>query len=68
MIARGSGGILNVGTLVLRADRVTFNHASREGGGIFNAGSGTVSLRFTLVAFNTPDNCSPQGTIRGCRH
>ena len=62
------GGILNLGTMALRADRVTFNHASSEGGGIFNFGSGTVSLRFTLVAFNTPDNCSPQGTIRGCRH
>jgi len=62
------GGILSLGTLVLRAGRVTFNHASREGGGIFNGGSGTVSLRFTLVAFNTPDNCSPQGTIQGCRH
>jgi hypothetical protein len=62
------GGILNVGALVLRFDRVTFNRASVEGGGIFNAGSGTVSLRFTRVAFNTPDNCRPQGTIRGCRH
>ena len=23
---------------------------------------------FTVVAFNAPDNCTPRGTIRGCRH
>jgi hypothetical protein len=28
--------------------------------------AGTVSLRFTLVAVNFPDNCTPRGTIRGC--
>jgi hypothetical protein len=43
-----------------------FNRAGNLGGGILNAG--TLSLRFTLVAFNSPDNCSPPGTIRGCPH
>ena len=48
---------------------MTFNQASLGGGGgISNSGSGTVSLRFTLVTSNAPDNCNPQGTIRGCRN
>jgi len=49
------------------ADRVTFNAAAQAGGGIVNSGAGTVTLRFTVVAFNTPDNCSPHGTIPGCQ-
>ena len=60
------GGIANHGTTVLTLDRVMLNHAT-DGGGIANL-TGTVSLRFTLVAFNSPDNCTPRGTIRGCRH
>ena len=64
---RTGGGIFNTtgATTVLIGDRVVFNRAG-SGGGIFNGG--TIQLRFTLVAFNSPDNCSPQGTIRGCRH
>lgn len=63
------GGIFNTATIVLSGDRVTFNKASLGGGGgISNASSGTVSLRFTLVASNAPDNCDPQGTIQGCRN
>jgi predicted outer membrane repeat protein len=63
------GGIFNTATLVLSGDRVTFNQASLGGGGgISNSSSGTVSLRFTLVTSNTPDNCDPQGTIQGCRN
>jgi hypothetical protein len=64
---RTGGGIVNTtgATTVLTLDRVVFNSAG-SGGGIFNGG--TVLLRFTLVAFNSPDNCSPQGTIRGCRN
>lgn len=69
VVARNSagalgGGIANHGTTVLTFDRVVFNRAT-DGGGIANL-TGTVSLRFTLVAFNFPDNCIPQGTIRGC--
>src|SRR5690242_2952097 len=61
------GGIANHGTTVLIGDRVVLNRAT-DGGGISNAPNGSVSLRFTLVAINSPDNCTPQGTIRGCRH
>jgi hypothetical protein len=64
---RLGGGIANLGTTVLTGGRVVFNQAG-DGGGISNFPNGTVSLRFTLVAFNSPDNCSPQGTIRGCLH
>ncbi|HEX6856876.1 MAG TPA: hypothetical protein VF204_16415 [Streptosporangiaceae bacterium] len=64
--ARGmGGGIDNEGTTVLTGDRVVFNSAA-DGGGILNEANGTVSLRFTLVTFNSPDNCTPRGTIRGC--
>jgi len=62
------GGIFNTAAIMLSGDRVTFNQASQGGGGgISNASSGTVSLLFTVVASNSPDNCSPQGTIRGCQ-
>jgi hypothetical protein len=49
--------------MVLRGDRVVFNRAGSVGGGILNAGR--LSVRFTLVAFNTPDNCAPP-SILGC--
>jgi len=64
---RTGGGIFNTtgATTVLIGDRVVFNRAG-SGGGIFNGG--TIQLRFTLVAFNSPDNCSPQGSIQGCLH
>ena len=66
---REGGGILNEGAMTLRGGLVAFNQASEVGGGILNAPAlGTVSLRFTVVAFNTPDNCFPQGTIPGCQH
>jgi hypothetical protein len=61
------GGISNIGTTLLTGDRVVFNRGF-GGGGISNNLNGTVSLRFTLVAFNSPDNCHPSGTIPGCRN
>lgn len=64
----GGGGIANAGVLVLRGDRVTFNQATSAGGGILNISPGIVSLRFTAVAANTPDNCSPRDSIQGCRN
>jgi hypothetical protein len=61
------GGLSSLGTTILTGDRVVFNHAS-AGGGIATAPGAAVVLRFTVVAFNSPDNCHPQGIIRGCRH
>jgi hypothetical protein len=59
------GGISNQGRTALFGGRVVFNHAF-VGGGIVNVPRGSVSLRGTFVAFNSPDNCRPRGTIRGC--
>jgi hypothetical protein len=61
------GGLSNRGTTVLFGDRVLFNTAGSAGGGIASI-TGTVSLRFTLVVANSPDNCSPRGAVRGCPH
>ena len=67
--ASQGGGIVDFGVMALTVDRVTFNQAAVKGGGIISAGpQAAVTLRFTLVAFNTPDNCNPQGTIAGCRN
>jgi hypothetical protein len=52
---------------LVTGDRVVFNRGF-DGGGISSNLNGTVSLRFTLVAFNSPDNCHPAGTIQGCRN
>jgi parallel beta helix pectate lyase-like protein len=62
------GGIVAFGAMVLTGDQVTFNQATVKGGGILSPVPGTVTLRFTLVAFNSPDNCNPHGTIAGCRN
>jgi hypothetical protein len=64
--AGDGGGIFNEGATVLTGDRVVFNFAA-AGGGI-EIFAGTVTLRFTQVAFNTPDNCFPPGRVRGCRN
>jgi hypothetical protein len=62
------GGLVNHGTMVLTGDRVVFNQATTAGGGVLNANNGTVTLRFSVIAFNSPDNCNPQGIIAGCRN
>ena len=64
----GSGGaVFSLGDLTVDRSALAANTAA-NGGGIFNLSPGTVTLRSTLVAFNFPDNCSPQGTIAGCRN
>ncbi|WP_037603709.1 hypothetical protein [Streptacidiphilus rugosus] len=61
------GGILNnipsqlPASLTINRSHVTENTA-HSGGGIFNAG-GPVSLRFTAVRHNHPDNCQPIGSV-----
>jgi hypothetical protein len=69
------GGIINAnfgipptggsGVLTIKGSKITGNSASGSGGGILNQ-DGTVTLKGTLVAGNTPDNCEPPGTIAGC--
>ncbi|MGH9277018.1 MAG: CSLREA domain-containing protein [Acidimicrobiales bacterium] len=66
------GGIANQLTfdsvapsLTLTNSTVIGNSAASTGGGIFNP-DGTVSLNGTAVVSNTPDNCSPPGSVPGC--
>jgi predicted outer membrane repeat protein len=59
------GAISNLGTTSLFGSTVRLNKGS-GGGGIANGSPGTVTLRDTNVVANTPDNCNPTGTIRGC--
>src|SRR5262245_35097051 len=42
-----------------------YNVVACPGGGLVNQ-DGTVTLRGTRVAGNTPDNCEPPGTISSC--
>ena len=54
--------------LSLKLSAVTENTASVDGGGIYTVpGAGSpVSLVFSLVFDNAPNNCSPVGGIKGC--
>jgi len=58
-----AGSPLN--TVTLTDSSVTDNTARHEGGGIFNA-LGIVTLSGSTVADDTPDNCSPTGSVSGC--
>ncbi len=53
------------GLLTLNLSQVTHN-ASASGGGIYTIVGSPVTLKLTLVAKNTPDNCFPHGSISGC--
>lgn len=69
--AHFGGGIYNgVYTVTtLYGSRVTGNVASESGGGInvfTGMDHGSVTLRGTTVAENSPDNCSPPDTVAGC--
>ena len=52
--------------LALNGSLVTGNSALGGGGGIYAIAGSPVTLKFTLVAKNTPDNCEPLNTIGGC--
>ena len=56
---------LPAGSLALNLSAVTANSAG-SGGGIFSSPGSPVSLKLTVVARNTPDNCIPSGAIAGC--
>jgi hypothetical protein len=69
------GGILNglpnpkmpiTGTLTISHSQVNGNTATLGGGGIYSVAGGAVSLTFTLVNGNHPDNCEPISSIAGC--
>ena len=54
------------GPLALNGSLVTGNSALVGGGGVFATTGSPVTLKFTLVAKNTPDNCEPIASIAGC--
>jgi hypothetical protein len=60
-----SSGLAAGGALTLTFSQVTRNQAG-QGGGIFSVPGSPVSLLFTKVARNTPDNCAPPGSVLGC--
>lgn len=69
------GGILNglpnpkapiTGTLTISNSQVNGNSAGLGGGGIYSVTGGAVSLKFTSVNGNHPDNCEPLASIAGC--
>jgi hypothetical protein len=55
------------GPLTLKLSQVTGN-AAGFGGGIYASTGSPVTLKVTLIAKNTPDNCEPLGSISGCRN
>jgi CHRD domain len=65
------GATIPVPTLTLNNVRVSGNTASVAGGGIaqfsaFGAPFGTITAHNTSVTDNTPNNCSPVGSVAGC--
>jgi hypothetical protein len=74
----GDGGIANLnitpltgvpdsGVLTLTLSQVTGNTAG-QGGGIFAVPGSPITLKLTLIARNTPDNCAPPGSVAGCKN
>ena len=62
-----SNGPAAGGPLTIKFSQVTRNQAA-VGGGIFAVPGSPVTLKFTVVAKNIPDNCAPPGTIAGCKN
>jgi hypothetical protein len=62
-----SSGPAAGGPLTIKFSQVTRNKAA-QGGGIFAVPGSPVTLKFTVVAKNIPDNCAPPGSIAGCKN
>ena len=56
------------GPLALNGSLVTGNSALVSGGGIYAIAGSPVTLKLTLVAKNTPNNCEPLNAIGGCHN
>ena len=54
------------GPLTIKFSQVTGNKAA-DGGGIFAVPGSPVTLKFTVVAKNIPDNCAPPAASRAVR-
>jgi hypothetical protein len=55
-------------TLALNVSLVTGNSATGGGGGIFAIAGSPVTVKFTFIFRNAPDNCEPVNTIVGCHN
>ncbi|WP_314175298.1 right-handed parallel beta-helix repeat-containing protein [Streptomyces winkii] len=62
----GAGLSNNASTATLVRSLVTHNTAITAGGGIANVANGQVTLTASKVIRNTPDNCTPEGSVPGC--
>jgi hypothetical protein len=66
-IAVSGGGMSNNdATAALIRSRITRNTAITTGGGIDNETPSTVTLTDSRVIRNTPNNCTPAGSVPGC--
>ncbi|MFF3767721.1 hypothetical protein ACFYYR_27065 [Streptomyces sp. NPDC001922] len=66
-IAVSGAGLSNeFSTATLTRSLVTRNTAITAGGGVFSGTSAQVTLTGNAVVRNTPDNCSPEGSVPGC--
>jgi predicted outer membrane repeat protein len=63
-----NGNLVAGNTLSLNFSLVTGNTATGGGGGIYASSGSPVTLKWTLVVRNHPDNCEPIGAIGGCLH
>jgi hypothetical protein len=62
----GAGMSNNDATATLVRSRVTHNTAITTGGGIDNEAPSQVTLTASQVNRNTPNNCTPEGSVPGC--
>jgi hypothetical protein len=60
-------GAVNGGVLAITASQIRGNTAG-QGGGIFAVPGSPATLKLTLIARNTPDNCAPPGSVMGCKN
>ena len=63
-----NGNLVAGNALSLNFDLLTGNTATGGGGGIYASSGSPVTLKWTLVVRNRPDNCEPIGTIGWCFH
>ncbi|WP_314175075.1 hypothetical protein [Streptomyces winkii] len=62
----GAGMSNNAATATLVRSLITHNTAITNGGGIDNQAPSQVTLTDSKVVRNTPDNCTPAGSVPGC--
>jgi hypothetical protein len=67
--AEGGGIMHRGGTTTVASGCIIQNNTATDGGGIFDATGDPASIQLAdtlIVNNNTPNNCSPEGTIQNC--